>query len=145
MSQAEHAVADEPVTGEWCEQHFDHLAPNLAGQLPEALAHLRAHCPVAHSDQWGGFWVISRYEDVLRVTQDWQTFSSAYGIAIPNPPAEIPPLPIMIDPPEQRIFKRLINPYLSPAAVAKNEAETRAIVTRLIDGFVEAGECEFMD
>ena len=53
--------------------------------------------------------------------------------------------PVSIDPPLQRTFKRLINRYFTPAAVAPWEDATRAIVTRLIDGFVEQGECDFME
>ena len=41
--------------------------------------------PVAWSDEHGGFWVVTRYEDVLRVAQDWQTFSSAEGVNVPAP------------------------------------------------------------
>ena len=40
---------------------------------------------VAWSDEHGGFWVVTRYEDVLRVAQDWRTFSSAEGVNVPAP------------------------------------------------------------
>jgi len=54
-------------------------------------------------------------------------------------------LPVEADPPEQRVYKRLVNPYFTPAAVARWEQPTRDLVTRLIDGFAEDGACEFMD
>ncbi len=119
----------------------------MADQLTESLSRMRGVCPVAHSQEWGGFWVVSRYEDVLRVAQDWETFSSASGVTIPSGPpgVGIPAIPEMLDPPEHRVFKRLINAYFTPAVVARNEAATRVIVNDLIDGFVEAGRCEFME
>ena len=55
----------------------------------------------------------------------------------------VTPLPEVSDPPLQQIYKRLINPYFTPAAV-RAEDETRALVTRMIDEFIEDGECEFM-
>ncbi len=133
------------VTPEWCAHHFNHLDPALGGELHGALDILRADHPVTWSDAWGGFWVVTRYADVLRVAQDWETFSSAQGVTVPYGPSPYPALPEMIDPPEHRIFKRLINAYLTPAVVAGWEDATRAIVRRLLDGFAAEGRCEFME
>lgn len=132
------------LADDWCADHFDHLAPELGENLVPTLARMRERCPVAHSDQYDGFWVITRYEDVLAVTQDWATFSNAHGLNIPQTPGVIRNLPVEADPPEQRAYKKLINPYFTPAAVAKWEDATRALVHRLADGFLARGECEFM-
>jgi cytochrome P450 len=132
------------VTDDWCQSHFDHLSPELAADLPGTLARMRALCPVAHSDQYGGFWVVTKYDQVLAVAQDWETFSSAFGLTVPVSPIAVRNLPVEIDPPLHRIFKRLINPFFTPTAVAPWEGRTRALVTRLIDGFIEAGRCDFM-
>jgi cytochrome P450 len=67
----------DPLDG----KHFDHMSPDLAEHLHGHLAALRAQCPVAHSEEHGGFWIVTRYADVLRVAQDWQTFSSAHGVS----------------------------------------------------------------
>ena len=132
------------IDDEWCQHHFDHLSPELGDHLHETLARMRSRCPVAHSDLYEGFWVVTRYEQVLAIAQDWQTFSSAHGLTVPVSPIAVRNLPVEIDPPLQRIFKRLINAYFTPAAVAPWEERTRALVTRLIDDFVEGGECDFM-
>ncbi|MGW1029455.1 cytochrome P450 [Streptomyces sp. NPDC002577] len=133
-----------PITDEWVESHFDHLSPELARDFHPTLARARSRCPVAHSDQYGGFWVVTRYEDVLRVAQDWETFSSELGITVPNAGPQMKILPVTIDPPLQRTFKRLINAHFTPAKVRPWEEPTRALVNRLIDGFIERGECDFM-
>jgi cytochrome P450 len=130
---------------DWCRDHFDHLSPDLAATMPETMARMRELRPVARSEEHGGFWVVSRYEDVVDVAQNWEVFSSAHGLGISNTPTVIRNLPVQADPPEQRIFKRLINPYFTPAAVAPWERPTRELVTRLIDAFIEDGSCEFMD
>src|SRR3954471_4977588 len=79
------AARMEPMpTAEWCEQHFDYLSPDVARHLHETLAVMRDRCPVAHSDHYDGYWIVTQYEDVLRVAQDWQTFSSAHGVSVPD-------------------------------------------------------------
>jgi cytochrome P450 len=32
--------------------------------------------PVARTEEGGGFWLVTRYDDVKRVLEDWETFSS---------------------------------------------------------------------
>jgi cytochrome P450 len=135
---------DGTLTDEWCRDHFDHLSPAVGGQLYETLERLRTEHPVAQSDAYGGFHVVTRYEDVLRVAQDWESFSSEDGITVPHGPTSVPAIPEQLDPPRHRAFKRLINAYFTPAVVAEREEATRAAIDGLIDGFIEAGRCEFM-
>jgi cytochrome P450 len=133
-----------PPTGEWCSEHFDYASPQLSAHFHDALSLLRSQCPVTHSDQYGGHWVVSRYEHVLRVSQDWRTFSSAKGVGLTDIQVVVPPIPEWSDPPLQRIYKRLINAYFTPAVVSKYEHPVRLLVTRLIDAFIETGRCDFM-
>jgi len=130
---------------DWCLRHFDHLSADLAATMPDTMARMRELCPVGRSEEHGGFWVVSGYEETLSVVQNWEVFSSAHGLAITPAKTVVRNLPVEADPPEQRIYKRLINPYFTPAAVARWEQPTRDLVTRLIDAFVADGECEFMD
>lgn len=132
------------ITDEWCNHHFDHLAQELIDNLYPVLTRMRSSCPVTHSDEYGGYWVVTKYQDVLRVAQDWETFSSAFGLTVPVSPIAVRNLPVEIDPPLQREFKRLINAYFTPKAVRPWEPRTRALVNRLIDGFIERGACDFM-
>jgi cytochrome P450 len=129
---------------DWCRHSFDPYSAELSDSLPQTLTYMREHCPVARSDAHSGFWTVTRYEDILAVAQDWDGFSSAHGLSVSPSPVAIRNLPVQADPPEQRIFKRLINPFFTPAAVADWEAPTRALVTRLIDAFIEDGACDFM-
>jgi cytochrome P450 len=105
---------------------------------------MRSLCPVTRSDERGGFWVVTRYEDVLAVAQDWDTYSSALGVSIPETKMVSPAIPEHIDPPLHREYKRLINAWFTPAVVGPYEEPTRALCTRLIDAFVDTGRCDFM-
>jgi cytochrome P450 len=133
------------LAADWCARRFDHLSPDLAADLHDTLARMRADHPVAWSDEHGGFWVVTRYEDVLRVAQDWETFSSAQGVNVPAPATPVNAIPEVMDPPLHREFKRLINAWFTPAVVGRYEPTTRRLVTRLIDGFAGDGGCEFME
>lgn len=137
------AAGEGPITDQWCAHHFDYLSPQLARDLHPTLARMRSLCPVAHSDQYGGYWIATKYEEVLAVAQDWETFSSELGVAIKPTKMTVRALPEHVDPPLQRTYKRLINAYFTPAAVAPYEAPTRRLVTSLIDEFIEAGRCDF--
>ncbi len=134
----------QELDDEWCRHHFDHLSPALAADLTGTLARMRSMCPVAHSDQYDGFWVATGYEDVLKVAQDWGTYSSAHGLTVPRAPIAVRNLPVEVDPPLHREYKRLINAYFTPAAVAPWEERTRRLVTSLIDAFIGRGSCDFM-
>src|SRR5262245_23470479 len=98
-----------PITDEWIEHHFDLHDKDLGRNLHSTLARARAQCPVAHSDQHGGYWVVTDYEDVLRVAQDWKTFSNELGVTVPPPPTgssapKMKILPVGVDPPLHREF-----------------------------------------
>lgn len=142
-SPAESTTPGAP-TDDWCADHFDYLSPDFSRALHPTLARMRQQCPVTRSDEYGGYWVVTKYEDVLRVAQDWETFSSQLGVGIRENKMSTPAIPEHIDPPLHRVYKRLINAYFTPAAVAPYEEPTRALVTRLIDGFVERGTCDFL-
>lgn len=54
-----------------------------------------------------------------------------------------PLIPIEYDPPEQRKYRKLINPIFAPQAVERWKEPVRALVHELIDGFVDAEEIDF--
>src|SRR3546814_250647 len=53
-------------------------------------------------------------------------------------------LPTMLDPPEHKPVRALINPHLSPKAVMAMECDIRAIAVNAIEGFRPTGGCDFI-
>jgi cytochrome P450 len=130
------------IDDEWCQSHFDFTAPELGDSLYEVLAHMRSRCPVAHTDAHGEQWVLTRYRDVIQVAQDWHTYSNtSYGGETPP----VPLLPINIDPPAHTLHRRIVNPYFTPEAIGRIEDAARRQAAGLIDQFIDAGTCEFMN
>jgi cytochrome P450 len=123
-------------------EHFEPLMP--PEDVYEAGRYLVERCPVAHSDRDGGFWVVNRYADLLTVLQDWHTFENGHTL-IPEPPAGagFPPMPpIDSNPPLHRHFREVLNPYLTPDAVAKHEPNVRRMISGLIEAFAPRGSCD---
>ena len=133
-------------------EHFDHHSPEYAAHTYEIYEHMREKCPVAHSDAYGGMWVVTRYRDIMKIARDDKTFSSAQGITMPMlPPAngaeDADPtkhgptrIPIIMDPPRSREFRKLLDPLFTPRVFQAMEPDIRRLATERIDGFIESGE-----
>jgi cytochrome P450 len=123
---------------------FDIDDPKFNEHFFEILDDMVAHCPVVRSNVGEGYWMVTRQEDVRRIGQDWKTFSSAKGYQ-PNRPEGLPYLyPEESDPPQHTAWRRALNPFLSPKAVANYEDAIRADCNTLIDRFIDRGDCDFV-
>jgi cytochrome P450 len=128
---------------------FDHNSIEHAADPACSYRALRESAGLTHSDRYGGFYVVSRYDDLVTAARDRQTFSSARDQGQPGGEGGgllIPPNPttrlslIEMDPPEWRRVRTAVNPWLSPAAVEKSFLSTiRALTEAFIDGFIENG------
>jgi cytochrome P450 len=78
------------------------------------------------------------------MAQDWETFSSGEGVALNRPAPDVLPyiMPIDIDPPRQRVYRKQLNPQLAPRVVYRLENGIRDIADELIDAFVDRGSCD---
>jgi cytochrome P450 len=116
------------------------------------LREIRAKCPVAYSEAYGGFWLVTRYEDVRRVAHDTGTFSSRHDI--PNdgksftgafiPAQEARFGPVEMDPPQLTQFRRLLNPLFSKRAAERYRPRIIEFVTGFLDERIESGEIDFV-
>lgn len=108
------------------------------------LRELQRRGPLVWVESLGGYWAATSYDTVLRVAQDWQTFSSAAGVALQRPSPEAIPwiTPIEVDPPRQRTYRRAVNPHFTQKAVIPREDAIREIADELIDTFIERGSCD---
>lgn len=139
--------AVNPLSADWFRHQFNHFAPELADQLIPTLANMRADSPLTYSQEFGGFWIATRYKDIQRIALDWESFSSEQGMVVPYFPdmIKIPVIPEAIDPPQHGYFKELITRHLTPQAVAAHIDATRHIINELMGDFIDQGHCEFME
>jgi cytochrome P450 len=136
-------TADAPAAGATARlvAEFDHWDPDLAQDPFPVYDELRTSCPVAHSDAHGGFFVLSRYEDIEAAARDHETFSSR-SISVPDPGVMPSSPPLDLDPPRHTAFRRILLPYFSPGRTQKLEPITRAVAAELVKSFVNQGHCD---
>ncbi|GEL23647.1 cytochrome P450 [Pseudonocardia sulfidoxydans NBRC 16205] len=137
-------MTEARVTSRDMHTDFDIEDVSLAENFEEVLDDLVAHCPVAHSTVGKGYHVINKHADVRKAGQDWRTFSSADGWLLNPPDQSIPILPEDLDPPYHDTWRRVLNPFFAPGNVAKVEELAHDCARRLLDGFADKGECEFV-
>ena len=132
---------------------IDLADPNrfTAGVPYHAFKLLRAEAPVFwHPELRGaGFWVISRYEDVVAVSKDPATFSSARGGTnifelSDEEIAVVRTMMLNMDPPGHTKYRRLVNQGFTPRMVARLEPHVRDICRRVVDAVAAKGSCDFV-
>jgi cytochrome P450 len=114
-----------------------------------------ARCPVAWNDTYQGHWWVSggpelfdigRRSDVLSSEHDIRGTGRGYkGTDIPG--REEPQFGISfleMDPPDQRVYRKVLNPFLSPAAAARWKPVVAEVTRACIDEVIESGEIDFV-
>ena len=87
-----------------------------------------------------GSWVVTRYEDISRVYQEAELFSTEGVAAFQWMIGETwPSIPLGIDPPEHFNYRLMLNPYFSPKAINALEPKIRASANTLLDSFADKG------
>jgi cytochrome P450 len=104
-------------------------------------AAMRAGCPVAHTDKWGGSYMVAGYDDIRDIARDTDRFTSrAVEVAGPlevSGGLSLPPL--TSDPPEHKTHRDVLMPYFMPTQVAAMEPMIRAEARRLVASLAERG------
>ncbi len=110
---------------------------------PHALyKELRQHCPVAYSKGLGGFWALTRYEDIERTLIDWQTFTTTIQNVVPRVATTQRRPPLHLDPPHHTPYRHAIAPFLTPQRVEAWRPLIRTMVDALLDPILERGEAD---
>ncbi|MEQ9661084.1 MAG: cytochrome P450 [Parasphingopyxis sp.] len=100
-------------------------------------------CPVGHSEQLGGFFFTTTFEAAQKVYQDFRTFSSADGTALPKQPMSL--YPIDLDPPHQAKMRKVLNPLFLQDTVQVHKARMEEVINAQIDEFIGEGKAELQE
>jgi cytochrome P450 len=121
----------------------------LSGMDPEMAAHpqpvfklMRDDMPVMEMDMGSGRGVLlSRKQEIDQALRHPEIFSSNMdAVDLKN---KRPMIPLQIDPPEHKKFRKLLDPLFAPRKMALLDDEVSALVNHLIDRFIDRGEVDF--
>jgi cytochrome P450 len=124
---------------------FDFLgAPELLSEPHRRIRRLHAEAPeIFWTPRNGGHWVVTRVAPALEMLRRQVDFAAdpKFNQAKERWPRTIPN---QVDDPDHSQFRRILNPWFSPAAITRREAEVRALATDLIDRVLPEGGCDFI-
>jgi cytochrome P450 len=138
-----------------CPIDFDHESRQHAQNWPQEFHEMRSKCPMSWTENHGGYWVATRYLDIVQMAQDNATFTSGKtfdpetlhvegGITIPANPFPRG-LPVESDKPEWDGFRALINRQFAPKAAESRRENARKYATALINRFIETGRADIVN
>jgi cholest-4-en-3-one 26-monooxygenase len=121
----------------------------------EWFTYLRQHAPVyRHPEPAGpGFWVLTKYEDVVAIGRDAKHFSSeqarggVVGLEEPEVAVDFEQggnLMLTMDPPPHTRYRRLVNRGFTPRMIGMLEPHIRDLTARIVDEAVAKAEVDFV-
>jgi cytochrome P450 len=135
---------------------FDPHTPQYRERFTEIAAEMVGTCPLAWTDNYNGHWVAGGHAEVFELARSAEYLSNdsdpnnerrGYaGVRIP--PAEENRIIggfLEMDPPKQRHYRQLLNPYLSPAAVSRWVPVADELIRASLDEKIESGRIDFVD
>jgi cytochrome P450 len=102
---------------------------------------LREACPVAHSDDFGGFWSVFRYGDIAAAAKNPETYLSDQPFVERR--GSPPMIPLSLNGERHLYFRKLLAPYFTPARIKLLEPRIRTMVTEHLQPLLTDGEGDF--
>ena len=119
------------------------MGPEMAANPQPVWKMLRDDMPVLPIDGMlsSRAVLLSRKEDIMETLRHPEIFSSNMdAVDLKN---KRPMIPLQIDPPEHKKFRKLLDPIFAPRKMQAMDAEVSALVNNLIDGFIDKDEVDF--
>ena len=112
---------------------------------------LRRNAPVyRHPDPSGGFWALTRYEDVRSVSRQPQLFSSyERGVMVGEPVSDEElfaqrQMMLNMDPPQHERYRRLVSRGFTPRQAQMLKDRIDALAREIVDDVAGKAECDLV-
>ena len=112
----------------------------MASDRNEAWRLVRAAGDVVRGSD--GVWLLTSPEAVQYALRNHKLFSSAR--AFDGLMSPVPLIPLAIDRPDHKRYRRILDPMLAPAAINAMENELREQVRELVRDFADRGQCDIV-
>jgi len=123
---------------------FDLYSPEIDADPFPYYEILREQYPCYWSDS-GKLWILSRYDDIVQATRDWETFSSSQGNMIDELPGRAGATLGTTDPPRHDRLRALSQAAFARKNVEQFIAPTLDIADRALVRICERKEFEFIN
>lgn len=127
--------------------HFNPMAPDFLADPYPTYHRLRTEDPVHQSPL--GFWVLTRYEDVVAVLRDprfaKEPMIAAVAARFGIPPATIGLSMLDRDPPDHTRLRGLVSKAFTPRVVEGLRPRVQEVVDGLLDGVERAGTMDLIE
>ncbi len=124
--------------------NFHYSNPELQQDPTPLYERIRQTCPVAKSERFGGFWILSKYDDVQNAYHQPTVYSSRSVSIPPFFGNERQAIPVEIDPPDHTKYRQILTPLFTPQRLKAMDEPIRTHTNLLIDAFIHRGECEYV-
>jgi cytochrome P450 len=124
-------------------EDFDYVTTTGATEHMAIFDTLRNQHPAFYSTFGRGFHVFTSAELQRDALQNPGVFSStANNVQMPDQVIQL--IPVTMDPPRHTVWRHLLSPHFSPAAVEALEPRVRERCIQIIDGLATKGTCDFI-
>jgi cytochrome P450 len=135
------------------EYTFDRHDSVYRTNFEQLTADMQTKCPVAWNQMYGGYWYAAGNRELFDIVRAGDVLSAArdpergyVGVAIPSSGAGgLTPSFLEMDPPDQRYYRQTLNPYLSPAAVARWKPFVAEVTRAALNERIETGTIDFVE
>lgn len=149
----------EAVSTDWMTQDPDSIPLDQIDLMNPKLFHddyhvklferLRRESPVHFQkghEEVGSFWSVTRYEDIMAVDTDHETFSSDGSITANDVDEDFPlPMFIAMDPPKHDRQRKEVSGVVAPSNLSQMESTIRERVCTILDSLPRGEEFNWVD
>ena len=149
-------ASDPIITGDRsCPITFDQHSVEHARTWPEQMTRIRAECPRAWTDSYGGYWIASKFEDIIGIGQRPESFTAhkaidpvtgevSGGVSIPPVPS-LRAIPNETAGDEWRGARSFLDRRFAPRAVKTRQDKAKQVAAALIDEVIETGKFDIVE
>lgn len=126
------------------------IAPGIweRNEIGAFLSRLREEAPVHwwESEELGGYWSLTRYEDIKAVDTNPKVFSSQGSITVQDVEDDFNlPMFIAMDPPKHDEQRKVVSPSVAPSNLANLEDTIRQRVCTILDSLPVGEDIDWVD
>ena len=134
---------------------FNPFTPDYQQDPYRVFTEVRRREPIFYSPEID-YWIVSRYEDIVTIFRDTETFSAAEALNLMTPPcpaamaklADVEFIPstslVDEDPPKHPKRRRVFRKSLNDDKVAELEPTSRRFITECLDNIVKKGQADMV-